>query len=126
MGRTGVVGKGRPRGVLGTNICRLGTWICGISYKNGFAGLLVLYLLPVLNPWVIVEMYPASIFFIGITLIDVHQEQAQLVPLPYSRRSSTRHSDRLHDILANLPRCYKDVCVNVSFLAQLDHTISCL
>ena len=27
-----------------------------ISYKNGYAGLLVLQLLPLLNPWFIVEM----------------------------------------------------------------------
>ena len=26
------------------------------SYKNGYAGLLVLHLLPLLNPWLIVEM----------------------------------------------------------------------
>ena len=27
------------------------TWNCWISYKNGYAGLLVLHLLPLLNPW---------------------------------------------------------------------------
>ena len=32
------------------------TWNCWISYKNGYAGLLVLHLLPLLNPWLIVEM----------------------------------------------------------------------
>ena len=29
---------------------------CWISYKNGYAGLLVLHLLPLMNPWHIVEM----------------------------------------------------------------------
>ena len=29
------------------------------SYKNGYAGLLVLHLLLLLNPWFIVEMWPA-------------------------------------------------------------------
>ena len=40
-------------------------------------------------------------------------ELAQLVPLPYSRRRSTRYSDRLH--LITIPRCYKDVYVNSFF-----------
>ena len=39
-------------------------------------------------------------------------ELAQLVPLPYSRRRSTRYSDRLHDFSVTIPRCYKDVYVN--------------
>ena len=32
------------------------TWNCWISYRNGYVGLLVLHLLPLLNPWLIVEM----------------------------------------------------------------------
>ena len=39
-------------------------------------------------------------------------ELAQLVPLPYSRGRSTRHSDRLHDFSVTIRRCYKDVYVN--------------
>ena len=42
-------------------------------------------------------------------------ELAQLVPLPYSRGRSTRHSDRLHDFSVTIPRCYKDVYVNSFF-----------
>ena len=42
-------------------------------------------------------------------------ELAQLVPLPYSRRRSTRYSDRLHDFSVTIPRCYKDVYVNSFF-----------
>ena len=37
-------------------------------------------------------------------------EQAQLVPLPF-----TRYSDRLHDFSITIPRCYKDVYVNGFF-----------
>ena len=40
-------------------------------------------------------------------------EQAQLVPLPYSRRRSTGYSDRLHVFSVTIPRCYKDVYVNI-------------
>ena len=48
------------------------TWNCWISYKNRYAGQLVLHLLPLLNPWLIIEMLPAQVFSIGITLVDVH------------------------------------------------------
>ena len=42
-------------------------------------------------------------------------ELAQLVPLPYSRRRSTRYFDRLHDFSVTIPRFYKDVYVNSFF-----------
>ena len=42
-------------------------------------------------------------------------EQAQLIPLPYSKGRSNRYSDRLHDCSVTIPRCYKDVYVNSSF-----------
>ena len=42
-------------------------------------------------------------------------ELAQLVPLPYSRRRSTRYSERLHEFYVTVSRCYKDVYVNSFF-----------
>ena len=42
-------------------------------------------------------------------------ELAQLVPLRYSRGTSTRYSDRLHNFSVTIPRCYKDVYVNSFF-----------
>ena len=42
-------------------------------------------------------------------------EVAQLVPLTYSRGSSTRYSYRLHDFCVAIPRCYKDVYVSSFF-----------
>ena len=44
-----------------------------ISYKKGCARLLVFHLLLLLNPWPMVEIRPAEVFFIGITLVDVLQ-----------------------------------------------------
>ena len=35
------------------------TWNCETCYKYEYAGLLVLHLLLPLNPWLIVEMWPA-------------------------------------------------------------------
>ena len=40
-------------------------------------------------------------------------ELAQLVPFPFSRGRSTYYSDRLHDFSVTIPRCYKDVYVNI-------------
>ena len=42
-------------------------------------------------------------------------ELLQLVPVPFSRGRSTRYSDRLHDFSVTIPRCYKDVYVNIFF-----------
>ena len=42
-------------------------------------------------------------------------ELAQLVPLRYSRGTSTRYSDRLHNFSVTIPRYYKDVNVNSFF-----------
>ena len=41
--------------VMSGLVLLLATWNCWISYRNGYAGLLVLHLLPVLNPRLIVE-----------------------------------------------------------------------
>ena len=40
-------------------------------------------------------------------------ELVQLVPLPYSRGSSTRYFDRLYDFSVTIPRCYNDVYINI-------------
>ena len=50
-----------------------------VSYRNKYIGPLVQHLLPLLNPWVILEMIFSIgislvdlVFSIGITLVDVH------------------------------------------------------
>ena len=52
-------------------------------------------------------------------------ELAQLVPLSYSRRRSTRYSDRLHDFSVTIPRCFKDVYVT-SFFPRTARLWNCL
>ena len=44
---------------ISINLQYIHAWNTWISYKNGYAGLLVLHLLPPLNPWLIVEIKPA-------------------------------------------------------------------
>ena len=41
--------------------------------QKQIVGLLVLHLLLLWNPWLIIEMWPAEVFSIGITLLDVLQ-----------------------------------------------------
>ena len=56
----------------------------------------------------------------GLVLL-VATELAQLVPLPYSRRTSTCYSDRLHDFPVTIHCCYKNVYV--TFLFSHRHTL---
>ena len=46
---------------------QVATWNCLANYKNEYAGLLVLHLLLFLNPWLIVEMWPAEVICILVT-----------------------------------------------------------
>ena len=105
-------------------------WICWISYRSGCAGLLVLHLLLLLNPWLIVEMWPAWVFSIGITLVDVLQNWLNWFHFLFlgggGGGGSTCYSDGLHDFSVAVPRCYRGVCVDGSFLAQLNSGILCL
>ena len=45
--------------VMSGLVLLIATLICWISHKNGYAGLLVLHLLLLLNPWLNVEMLAA-------------------------------------------------------------------
>ena len=58
-------------------------------------------------------------FFYRYYFDSCSSEQAQLVPLPFSRGRSTHYSDRLHDFPVTTTRCYKDVYVN-SFFPRTD------
>ena len=88
------------------------TWNCWISYKNRYARLLVLPLLPLSNPWLIVKMLS---LFCRYYFGRCSSELAQLVPLLYSQERSTQYSDSLHDFSVTIPRCYMNVYVNSFF-----------
>ena len=79
------------------------TWNCWISYKNGYAGLLVQN---------VTSLSLFYIYYFG----RFSSELAELVPLSYTRGRSTHYSDRLYDFSVIIPRCYKDVNVNSFFL----------
>ena len=96
-----------------------GIWICQISYRNMYLGLMVRNLLPFLIPWLIVEMCNQLIvemcksfrYFFG----RCSSELVELVPLAYFRWRSTYYSNRLHNFSVTIPRCFKDVYVNNFF-----------
>ena len=60
----------------------IGTWMCWISYRGRYVGILVLHLLLLLNPWLSVSVYPVSILSIGFTSVDVPSVLVKLVPVP--------------------------------------------
>ena len=74
----------------------------------------MLHLLPVLNPWLIVEMYSLNLFY-RCYFGRCSLELAQMVPLPYSQGRFTCYSNRLHDFSVTIPRCWKDVYVSRFF-----------
>ena len=88
------------------------TWNCWISYKNGYAGLLV-------------QNVTSLSLFYTYYFGRFSSELAELVPLSYTRGRSTHYSDRLHDFSVIIPRCYKDVNVNSFFLrtARLNNSL---
>ena len=54
-------------------------------------------------------------FFYRYYFGECSSELTELVPLHYSRGTSIRYSDRLHDFSVTIPRCYKDVYVDSFF-----------
>ena len=62
-----------------------------------------------------VARFPSLSLFYRYYFGRCSSEQAELVPLPFSRERSTHYSDRLHDFPVTIPWCYKDVYVNSSF-----------
>ena len=68
-----------------------------------------------------------GLFYRYITLVDACSSKVgQVVPFPYSRGSSSRHFDRLHDFSDTILRYYKDVYLNSFLYAQLDSGIICI
>ena len=53
------------------------------NLKNKYAGLLVFHLLFFLNPWLIVKIWPAKVFSIGIILVDVLQNWLKWFHFPF-------------------------------------------
>ena len=90
------------------------TWNCYISYKNIYAGLFVLHLLPLLN-FAHRQNVASLSFFYRYCFGRCLSELFQLLPLPFFWGRSTCYSDTLHDFSATLPRCYKNVYVNSLF-----------
>ena len=114
--------------VMSELVLPVSTFNCWISYKNGYAGVLVLLLLPLWNPWNsgtrrnVASLSLLYRYYFG----RCSSKLAQLVRLPYSRGKSVRYSDRLHDFSLTIPICYKDVHINSFFPHTARLWILCL
>ena len=89
-------------------------WNYWITYKNGYARLLVLRLFPLQSMAYFRNIASLNLFY-RYYFGRCAPEVAELVPLPYSRGRSTRYSDRLDDFSMTICICYKDVYVNSFF-----------
>ena len=88
------------------------TWNCQTSCKNKYV---VLLLAASLEPLADRRNVASLSLFYRYYFGRFSSELAQLVPLPFSRGRCTLYSDRLHDFLVTIPRCYKDGYVNSFF-----------
>ena len=102
------------------------TWNYWISYKIRYAGLLVLHLLPVLNPWHIIEMYPTLVFSIGITLVEVHLNLLNCFHFLFLEGGLLVILIDCMVFLSPFLDVTRMSMSTVSFLAQLDPGILCL
>ena len=95
-------------------------------YKNEYAGLLVLHLLLHSNPWLIVEMWPAYVFSIGITLVDVLQNWLNWFHFLFLEGGLLVSLIECRIFLSPFLGVTRMSMSTVSFLAQLGCGILCL
>ena len=89
-------------------------WKCYINCKNVCRTVslsLAASLEPLAHCWKVGSLSLFYRYYFG----RFSSKLAQVVPLPYSRGSSTLYSDGLHYFSVNIPRCYKDVYKNSFF-----------
>ena len=97
------------------------TWNCQINYKNGDVGRFTCYLFePLAHRRNVASLNLFLRYYFGKCSLEL----AQLVRIPYSRRGSTRYSNRLHDFSVTIPRCYKDIYV-LSFFPRTARLWKC-
>ena len=93
------------------------------SYKNDYAGLLALYLLLLLNLWLIVEIYQAYVVSIGITLVDVLQNWLGWFHFPFLEEGPLVILIDCMIFWSPFPDVTKFSMSTVFFLAQLGYGI---
>ena len=98
---------------------------CPSCYKNKYTGLLVLHLLLLLNPWLIVKMWPVYIFSIGTTLVDVVQNWLNWFHFLFLEGGLLIVLIYCIIFLSQFLDVTKMSMPTVSFLAQLDPGILC-
>ena len=94
--------------------------------KNEYVGLLVLHFLLLLNPWLIIEMWPAKVFSIGITLINVLWNWLNWFHFLFVKGGILIILIGLMIFLPSFLDVTRMSMSTVSFLSQLDSGVLCL
>ena len=84
---------------------------------------LVLHLLPLLNPWLIVEMQPAQVFSVSITLVDVHLSSFYRFHFLFLEGGLLVILIDCMVFLSSFLDVTKMTMLTVSFLVQLSHDL---
>ena len=94
--------------------------------KNEYVGLLVLHFLLLLNPWLIIEMWPAKVFSIGITLVNVLWNWLNWFHFLFVKGGILIILIGLMIFLPSFLDVTRMSMSTVSFLSQLDSGVLCL
>ena len=94
--------------------------------KNEYVGLLVLHFLLLLNPWLIIEMWPAKVFSIGITLVNVLWNWLNWFHFLFVKGGILIILIGLMIFLPSFLDVTRVSMSTVSFLSQLDSGVLCL
>ena len=74
--------------------------------------IVALHMLSLLNLWLVVKIWPALVFSMGITYGRCLSERLSCLFfffVSYSTGRSTDYSNMFLDFAVNIPKCYKDV-----------------
>ena len=94
--------------------------------KNEYVGLLVLHFLLLLNPWLIIEMWPAKVFSMGITLVNVLWNWLNWFHFLFVKGGILIILIGLMIFLPSFLDVTRMSMSTVSFLSQLDSGVLCL
>ena len=87
---------------------------------------MVLYLLPLLNPWVIIKMWTSKEFSLGITLVDVHPNYLNWFDFIFVMGGLLIILIDCMNVLSPFLDVTRMSMSIVSFFAQLDYGILCV
>lgn len=105
--------------VMSGQVLVIAFWICWISHREEYVEKLILYLLLLLNHWIMVEIWPVKVCFLEVFLEDVNL--TCLSNFPYSHESSVLYfGNRYFISFLNIIRIFMST---VSVLVRLSNSL---